>query len=272
MAKTIWRYNKRPYTPQALTDEYRAGIRPSISRLVNLVDTADPAFPMIAEVLAEMTKAGVDLDEATVVAAIKLGKERHRRHCANIRPLARFESQRLWPEENDRPSIVYYIRRGDLIKIGTTVDPTGRLSDLMPDEVLAWEPGGRREEALRHRQFRHLCIGGEYFQKAADLLNHCRAMRNLHGDPDPSWPTTRTRRERAKRSSLDAEMPPPASDQLVTVADAAATLKIRPSTVKGWVHRKRLKRAGMDDDGHALYFLDHVRYLKSRSPIYRETA
>src|SRR5690349_15381919 len=113
--------------------------------LLALVDTNDPAFEVIAEVLSEMRSAGVALDEAIIMAAVKLGRYRHRE-----------ATQPGWQKRHAQPvrrSIVYYIRRGDLIKIGTTATPQRRFKALMPDEILAFEPGGVDQEAARHRQF-----------------------------------------------------------------------------------------------------------------------
>ena|ERR1700722_17507603 len=95
-------------------------------------------------------------------------------------------------------SIVYYIRRGQVIKIGTTVDPAGRFTSLMPDEILAFEPGTAEVEKLRHRQFQHLRCQGEHFSAEPELMEHVRELRQTHGDPDPSWPTV---------ASLGVKMP-----------------------------------------------------------------
>jgi hypothetical protein len=81
------------------------------------------------------------------------------------------------------PHVVYYIRTGDRIKIGTTADLRKRMAALMPDEVLAAEPGAREVERERLRQFRHLRIAGERFAPGDDLTAHISAVRKEHGDP-----------------------------------------------------------------------------------------
>ena len=89
-------------------------------------------------------------------------------------------------------SIVYYARRGNVIKIGFTESPGARFTAFVPDEILAFEPGSGREERMRHKQFWHLRCRGEYFRLEPELLEHTRQLRQIHGDPDPSWPTSAT--------------------------------------------------------------------------------
>lgn len=89
-------------------------------------------------------------------------------------------------------AIVYYIRRGEVIKIGTTTTPWQRFATLRPDEILAFEPGTVIEERMRHQQFRHLRCAGEHFRAEPELLEHIAQVRQIHGGPDPSWPTGAT--------------------------------------------------------------------------------
>ncbi|MGW4028233.1 GIY-YIG nuclease family protein [Streptomyces sp. NPDC004838] len=157
-----------------------------IDRLSRLVDPADPAFDAIATVLTEMSDAGVDFTAEVVQIAITLGRHRHRQDHL---------PQRLAPSTSrgNRTAgpVVYYIRRGNLIKVGTTVNLRDRMNVLMPDEVLAVEPGGRDVESQRHRQFRELRTSsrGEYFFPGKALQQHVRSVRAQHGTPDPTLPT-----------------------------------------------------------------------------------
>src|SRR3712207_998868 len=52
-----------------------------------------------------------------------------------------------------RVDVVYYLRYGDRVKIGTTGNPRQRLAAIWHDEVLAFERGDRRVERRRHAQF-----------------------------------------------------------------------------------------------------------------------
>lgn len=74
-------------------------------------------------------------------------------------------------------SIVYYIRFGDRVKIGTTRNLVARLEGIPHDEVLITEPGDREVERQRHGQFRHLWVMGEWFRYEAELAAHVRQLR-----------------------------------------------------------------------------------------------
>jgi hypothetical protein len=90
------------------------------------------------------------------------------------------------PDERMHPArveVVYYARRGDRIKIGTSASPRQRMSALAMDDVLAFERGGRTLEQRRHAQFAALRLGtGEWFAAGEELLDHIDV---LHGGIDP---------------------------------------------------------------------------------------
>jgi hypothetical protein len=70
------------------------------------------------------------------------------------------------PDEAGTPArvdVVYYIRSGDRVKIGTSANPRGRLAQLSYDELLGFELGNRLLEQKRHAQFAsHRFPGGEW--------------------------------------------------------------------------------------------------------------
>jgi excisionase family DNA binding protein len=78
-------------------------------------------------------------------------------------------------------SVVYYIRFGDRIKIGTTVNLVSRLGNLPHDQLLATEPGGVNLEGLRHAQFAEHRIRGEWFRPAPELLAHIGSVKTSAG-------------------------------------------------------------------------------------------
>jgi len=171
-----------PYIPQEFRDA-ETGLRPSMQELLDLIDMDDPTWPATAAVLREMAEAGVEIDKAALAIASKLGAHR----------LANLDEVKISPRDPWRMvaigSIVYYIRRGPVIKIGWSGAPGARFLDLLPDEILAFEPGGVKEETFRHRQFAHLRCRNEYFRPAPELMEHIRLTREAHGDPHPDWPT-----------------------------------------------------------------------------------
>jgi hypothetical protein len=88
------------------------------------------------------------------------------------------------PSDAVRVDIVYYIRFGERIKIGTSANPRSRLSTLVHDELLAFERGGREREQKRHRQFANYRLARtEWFTINDTLLEHIRRLRDGVDDP-----------------------------------------------------------------------------------------
>ena len=83
-----------------------------------------------------------------------------------------------------RVDVVYYLRFGDRVKIGTSSDPRRRLTRIWHDELLAFERGDRLVEHRRHEQFsadRHART--EWFVASTVLLEHAAALRAGADDP-----------------------------------------------------------------------------------------
>jgi len=193
-----------PYAPSEFR-ETDSGLRPSYLELLENIDMDDPAWPSIASALREMAEAGVEINEAVITIAEKVGAHRVAERDART-PASRRFAYEIAPLAS-AGSIVYYVRRGDLIKIGTTADPVTRFAAILPDEILAYEPGSGSEETYRHRQFFHLRCRGEYFTPAPELLEHARRLRQMYGDPDSSWPTVTGRKGRRMHKRKDAPRP-----------------------------------------------------------------
>lgn len=157
-----------------------------VPALSELVDTTEPAFSEIAKVLTEMMSANVDFTPDVVAAAVKVGRHKHQRQQPEpkLAPSTRRADKTAGP-------VVYYIRRGHLIKIGTTTNMHDRMHALMPDEILAIEPGDRAVEKARHKEFAGLRTSrlGEYFYPGPILQAHIARLRRLHGQPDPKLPS-----------------------------------------------------------------------------------
>lgn len=93
------------------------------------------------------------------------------------------EAKRKIERHADRKHFVYYLRVGELIKIGTTGNLRQRLNQYPPGtKVLATEPGGRDVEDLRLEQFAHLLVSGkEWFKPGPDLTKHINQIRRANG-------------------------------------------------------------------------------------------
>ncbi len=238
-------------TPREAAVTASSGLKPSVQAILDLIDTADPTWPAVAAVLSEFAAAGIDLDAAAVTMALKLGKQRW--------ALAAPDVDAEPPPPAFAGSIVYYVRRGNLIKIGTTTSPRSRFGDLLPDEILAVEPGGRPEEIRRHKQFRHIRCRGEYFRYTPELRDHIAAIRASGGEPNPAWPTA------AGLGELRGEawhLPPASSPEKMTAAQAAAKLGIKETRIRGWRARGRLLPAGRDDQRRFLFYVEHLMLLR----------
>lgn len=228
------------------------GVRRSIRTLMDLIDPADPAFTLIATALQQARQDRQTLTMDDVRAAVDLGRRDFKEHEART--------------EASRPgripaSIVYYARRSDLVKIGTTTSPHRRFAALLPDEVLAWEPGGRKGEAARHQQFRHLRLTskGEYFRRDDSLNAHITAIAEQFGPPDPTWPTLEGLE--AKPFTAAVLPGPPRRPELASLKAATRLLGIRYNTAQVWQHRGKLKPFLVDDEGVQLYLLSDLKSL-----------
>lgn len=240
------------FTPHEITEQYDHDVLPAdVQRILEVIDTTDPAWPAIAGALRELIAAGIDIDASVAVAAVKLGRQR----CPASVPGPKLPVQLGLASATD--SIVYYIRRGDLIKIGTTKRPRHRFSCLMPDEILAFEPGARPKESQRHTEFKHLRYNRrrEYFLPGPELLTHARRIRSVYGDPDPSWPTATTPSEALRHAAVK-------STETMTAREAETSLGINRATLRSWVIRGRLQATGIGEERRHLYYREHLITLR----------
>ena len=76
-----------------------------------------------------------------------------------------------------RVDVVYYLRYGDRVKIGTTANPRQRFAAIWHDDLLALEQGDRRLEHRRHAQFAAERFGTtEWFRLSEGLLDHIASV------------------------------------------------------------------------------------------------
>ncbi|MCY0943552.1 GIY-YIG nuclease family protein [Streptomyces antarcticus] len=158
-----------------------------LTRLSDRFDKADPAFSGIMRALLPFLNAKIELTDETIELVKTLGRAEH---DPATRSTDGYKAARLAGDTNHEP-VVYYVRRGALVKIGTTNNMHRRMTALLPEEVLATEPGGQGLEGERHRQFSALRVPGqrEWFHAGPALQQHVLRVRALHGTPEPSLPT-----------------------------------------------------------------------------------
>lgn len=83
-----------------------------------------------------------------------------------------------------RIDVVYYLRAGDRVKIGTTSQPHRRFAAIWHDEVLAFERGDRRRERERHAQFaQERFERTEWFRTSDRLRAHVETLGGGTLDP-----------------------------------------------------------------------------------------
>lgn len=83
--------------------------------------------------------------------------------------------------ETSKPSYVYFIEAGDLVKIGVTKDVTKRLASLQTGSparlnMIGFIPGTDKEEKELHRKFSSHRSHGEWFKKTNDLINYIKEV------------------------------------------------------------------------------------------------
>ncbi|WP_328336758.1 GIY-YIG nuclease family protein [Streptomyces violaceus] len=155
----------------------------------------DPALTPFLLISRKWISAGIEMTEEMVEAALKLaqaqvdiGREEARRTEAKRKE----EAERLAATKADsygsaEHPVVYYVLRGKYVKIGTTANLRERMRDLMPDAVLAVEPGGRVLERRLHGHFARIRYSRdrEYFLLTDELQEHIDAVIAKHGPPPP---------------------------------------------------------------------------------------
>ena len=78
------------------------------------------------------------------------------------------------------PGVIYYLRVGDLIKIGYTWDVEQRMRYYPPNsELLATHPGTRETERQMHHKFLHrVSKGREWFTPCPEIDEHIEEVRS----------------------------------------------------------------------------------------------
>jgi hypothetical protein len=135
-----------------------------------LVDnySGDPCMADVAIEMESMHRQGVQVTPAIIdylfrtesMNRIRAWRERHD------------EAKQVRASKADE-GFVYFIRNGDRIKIGYSVDPGSRALSLSLREanVMAVIGGTRKLERALHKRFSHLRVGDtEWFHESPDLL------------------------------------------------------------------------------------------------------
>lgn len=128
----------------------------------------DPAYWFVMQKLADDREAGYKVNEPWCFEG------RVKIHLAKFH-----ETTTREPDH-----VVYYIKVGKYIKIGTSRDVDKRLNQYPPGaKLLAVEPGGYRREAERHKQFaKDLAERKEWFRPSPLLNTHIKNLQQAMKD------------------------------------------------------------------------------------------
>lgn len=130
--------------------------------------TASPAWDWILQVLRHIAMAELPLSPALFRHAITVGEGR----------FGAGEPIEPQPVElrTERTGLVYYMRMGSLVKIGTSTNLAARCRSLNPEEVLTVESGGYPLEQRRHGEFSALRVHGEWFRLEDPLVPYIQLL------------------------------------------------------------------------------------------------
>ena len=198
----------------------------------------DEAVQIVAAWLDLTTDGGIDREAYIQRRALRATTK------AQAITVRREQREKLRTEQ-EQNGLVYYIRFGDRIKIGTTTNLPGRLADIPHDELLATEPGGFLLEGYRHHQFAHLRLTGEWFRADAALEKHIKAVQS--------------RRQRLSRRNGNGRL---GTGVYLTGSEAAQIFDVHPSTICSWVDKGYLAPADLDGRNHPVYRLRDVAFAE----------
>lgn len=144
------------------------------------VDPRDPAIQHIVQAGMKLAEFGFDTTDPEIVRrAIAAGRAAHERDPVVVarRYVRESAASRHGVDPDEIGEVVYYMRIGNRVKIGWSTNLPSRLASINPEELMATEPGDRRLESLRHREFGPLRTHGEWFRLEGRLVEHIDRLR-----------------------------------------------------------------------------------------------
>ncbi len=170
---------------KALSPSKRVRRSEAASIITERAPEGSPLWPYVARDLLRLARLEVELTPELVGRMLDSAEKAHARdqEIATLNSEA-FVSRRTTAGRCDYPGIakvagnvVYYMRIGNRVKIGTSGNLVGRLEAINPEQLMAVERGDYRVEGERHRQFARLRVHGEWFRLEGELVDHIEAVR-----------------------------------------------------------------------------------------------
>jgi hypothetical protein len=141
---------------------------PGFQRILDAVN-AHPHLP-VARLLVDMAdQYGFDPTDPAIIERAITSAERAAEQERRTQEY-RHQGRRL------HEPVVYYMRVGNRVKIGTTTNIVGRIEAISPEQLLTMEWGGHGLERQRHGQFTPLRTAREWFRLEAPLDAHIAAL------------------------------------------------------------------------------------------------
>lgn len=138
--------------------------------------------------------------------------------------------------EQERKGTIYFIRIGDLVKIGKTLDLVRRLSTFSyPNlELLATEPGYTLREVQLHNRFVGCRHRGEWFHASPELLNYIASL-PMRGSGNPVAADAGLRQSLpAKRVGIRDR------NAYLTAPELASLFGVAEGTIRGWISQDKI--------------------------------
>jgi len=143
--------------------------------LTEMIKPGDPGYGQILMEIRKLDSYGVEITQdiiRNVICEIQGSDQPIRGQAPNEPSVLPQDGSVIVQDE-----VVYYIRIGNRIKIGTSVNFPLRMAQLNPEEIMAIESGGYTLEHHRHRQFADIRVHGEWFAFDAKLKAHMDQVR-----------------------------------------------------------------------------------------------
>jgi hypothetical protein len=124
-----------------------------------------------------ITDAVIEASHSKVTNAHANAAMQRQREAEDRKKLAEIRGQ--------QPGWIYYVRVGDRVKIGYSVDVKNRMRAYPPESrLLAVHPGTRQLETEMHRRFAgSRAAGREWFRETPDLVEHITEAVAQFGEP-----------------------------------------------------------------------------------------
>lgn len=154
---------------------------PAVQLLMDAVNADEVTMGAVVMELRPLQEYGIAVTPELMVRAIERAKKRFgpppKAIPRQVLPRRRVIGGRFHGIEYLGGEVVYYMRIGNRVKIGTTGNLGLRLRTINPEELMATEPGGPAQERHRHAEFRALRTSGEWFRLESPLIEHIAKLR-----------------------------------------------------------------------------------------------